>query len=107
MSNMARRLKKSKIRGNFFNKEKSLYKGNMRHRAILSHKLRKFFRKANLASNASGAPNCPFHKSGKQGIWRAICEKSSAALRLFRLVEAPAPIPKHAEFFCGYAPSRC
>ena len=79
----------------------------MARRGILSHKLRKFFRKANLASNASGAPNCPFHKSGKQGIWRAICEKSSAALRLFRLVEAPAPIPKHAEFFCGYAPFRC
>ena len=46
-------------------------------------------------------------KFGKQGIWRAICEKSSAALRLFWLVEAPAPIPKHAEFLCGYAPSRC
>ena len=46
----------------------------MARRGILSHKLRKFFRKANLASNASGAPNCPFHKSGKQGIWRAICE---------------------------------
>ena len=79
----------------------------MARRGILSHKLRKIFRKANLASNASGAPNCPFHKSGKQGIWRAICEKSSAALRLFRLVEAPAPIPKHAEFFCGRAPSWC
>ena len=79
----------------------------MARRGILSHKLRKFFRKANLASNASGAPNCPFHKSGKQGIWRAICEKSSAALRLSWLVEAPAPIPKHAEFFCGRAPSWC
>ena len=65
----------------------------MARRGILSHKLRKFFRKANLASNASGAPNCPFHKSGKQGIWRAICEKSSAALRLFWLVEAPAQSP--------------
>ena len=79
----------------------------MARRGILSHKLRKFFRKANLASNASGAPNCPFHKSGKQGIWHAICENPSAVLRLFRLVEAPAPIPKHAEFFCGHAPSRC
>ena len=76
----------------------------MIRRGILSHKLRSFFRKANLASNASGAPNCPFHKSGKQGIWRAICKKPSAALRLFRLVEAPAPIPKHAEIFCGHAP---
>ena len=79
----------------------------MARRGILSHKLRKFFRKANLASNASGAPNCPFHKSGKQGIWRAICEKSSVTLRFFWLVEAPAPIPKHAEFFCGHAPCRC
>lgn len=79
----------------------------MARRGILSHKLRKNFRKANLASNASGAPNCPFHKSGKQGIWRAICEKPSAALRFCWLVEAPAPIPKHAEYFCGYAPSRC
>ena len=35
-----------------------------------------------------------------------IMQKSSAALRLFRLVEAPAPIPKYAEFFCGYAPFR-
>ena len=59
----------------------------MVHRGILSHKLRKFFRKVNLASNASGAPNCPFHKSGKQGIWRTICEKSSVTLRLFWLVE--------------------
>ena len=27
--------------------------------------------------------------------------------RLFGLVEAHAPIPKHAEFFCGHAPTRC
>ena len=33
IGNMARRLKKSKIRGKFFNKEKSLYKGNMARRA--------------------------------------------------------------------------
>ena len=79
----------------------------MARRGILSHKMRNFFRKANLASNASGAPNCPFHKSGKQGIWRAICENPSAVLRLFRLVGVHTPIPKHAEFFCGHAPSRC
>jgi len=48
-----------------------------------------------------------FYKNSKQGMWRATCEKSSAALRLFRLVGVHTPIPQHAEFFCGYAPFRC
>ena len=81
------------IVGTIFNKEKSLYKGNMARRGILSHKLRKFFRKANLASNASGAPNCPFHKSGKQGIWRAICENLPLRSGFSGLLRLPPQSP--------------
>ena len=92
---MARRLKKSKIRGNFFQKsgsldlliwqrgwfcfmflrrifERSFYMGNMVCSGILSHKLKRFFRKANLASRAYGAPfakNPPRH-SGFSGLLR-------------------------------------
>ena len=65
----------------------------MARRGILSHKLRKFFRKANLASNASGAPNCPFHKSGKQGIWRAICENLPLRSGFSGLLRLPPQSP--------------
>ena len=60
---------------------------------ILSHKLKRFFRKANLASNASGAPNCPFHKSGKQGIWRAICENLPLRSGFSGLLRLPPQSP--------------
>ena len=113
---MTRRLKKSKIRGNFFQKsgsldlliwqrgwfcfmflrrifERSFYMGNMVCSGILSHKLKRFFRKANLASNASGAPNCPFHKSGKQGIWRAICENLPLCSGFSGLLRLPPQSP--------------
>ena len=65
----------------------------MARRGILSHKLRKNFRKANLASNASGAPNCPFHKSGKQGIWRAICENLPLRSGFSGLLRLPPQSP--------------
>ena len=65
----------------------------MARRGILSHKMRKFFRKANLASNASGAPNCPFHKRGKQGIWRAICENLPLRSGFSGLLRLPPQSP--------------
>ena len=65
----------------------------MTRRGILSHKLRKFFRKANLASNASGAPNCPFHKSGKQGIWRALCKNLPLCSGFSGLLRLPPQSP--------------
>ena len=45
-------------------------------------------------------------KTGKQGIWRAICEKTpfliSSEAVFFGLLGS-IPIPQHCKFFAGYA----
>lgn len=51
-----------------------------------------------------------FYETGKQGIWRTICEKTPVPISpetvAFGLLGS-IPNPQHCKFFAGYASSGC